>query len=280
MSPPYFSNDFNIYIRYLPVVKNISKIGYCDENNEARLNRKPPFSDLIDYKITSNWIHELKKIDCRMSQRKKITFDLIESNISLRTYDTKSMLTPDVKQSIISITNISEANLKPQSALNSSIDSLSKMGSRNSLQSSLSNQNDKNDITVKTMSQYDLFKKISIKILEPEKTDKLNQNNNSNLLAAKKWQKIVKTLKSDKKHKKDDAKISCNRLQTTKRNNQYLRTCDLYKFDLNSMKNGFNVKSEKEISNEQKKIRIKQIFVKSLMKAKKQVIFFFFFMNR
>ena len=286
MSPQYFSNDFNIYVRYLPVVKNISNIDFTDEkdleknitadSNLLKLNKKAPFSDLIDYKTTFNCINELKKIDHRMSQKKKISFDIKESNVSLMSNQKSSVQAPNMISSVITVTNLSEAYSNTQSALNSSIDSLNKISSSKSLQSSISNQKAEKNILLKSFSQYDLFKKIPIKILEPGHTSILNKNNNSNRLAAKKWQKIVKVLKNDKKLNKDVVNLSDYDLKKKKRNDQYYRTLNLYKFDLNTMKNGFNLKLENgPFLRDQNKISIKQIFVKSPIKVETKVNIFF-----
>jgi hypothetical protein len=53
MTPPYFANEFSIYIRYLPVIRNVAKVTHTPRKNNFKIVLKDtqaniPYSDLKD----------------------------------------------------------------------------------------------------------------------------------------------------------------------------------------------------------------------------------------
>lgn len=92
MSPPYFSNDFNIYIKYLPIVRNVTAVSFKPKLNGSSIIslNKPalnttPYSDLKDGLKFWNKLNTRRNTEFR--PKEVISVAKRSSSLSLNSYE-------------------------------------------------------------------------------------------------------------------------------------------------------------------------------------------------
>ena len=92
MSPPYFSNDFNIYIKYLPIVRNVTAVSFKPKSNGSSiisLNKSAlnttPYSDLKDGLKFWNKLNTRRNTEFR--PKEVISVAKRSSSLSLNSYE-------------------------------------------------------------------------------------------------------------------------------------------------------------------------------------------------
>ncbi len=98
MSPPYFSNEFNIYIRYLPTIRGLSKPGL--------VARSIPFSQTASTNETEEILKTIETFDLRL---KKISYKKLENAVSVSSIGNYSLSNNQSKK-MPSIVTVSELN--------------------------------------------------------------------------------------------------------------------------------------------------------------------------
>ena len=280
MSPPYFSNEFKVYIRYLPIVRHVSHSNIYGvellSKTAASVSidyQNQPHSDLIDSTTTSEFLKTLKNFDKRLEKKE---FD-VESNkvdkelVSMKSLDDSFVL--GNKSSIVTVTNLSLTSFTAAqpSELNSSINSSSP--------SSVVSQELFSETAV-NKERTSILKKLKLFNLKKEKSIILNQNNNSSrrtsltpIKGSKRNDRWTTLAKSVKNAKKFNSNIFESLQQGTNKTSvdSYLQSLPKFKFNVNQIDAGFKMSRKTMATQNHKKFSIKQVCIQSLINDESRV---------
>ena len=266
MSPPFFSSEFKVYIRYLPIVRHVSRLAITSVSVDYQYQ---PHSDLIDPVTTSEFLKTLKNFDKRLEKKESD----VESNrideeiVSMNTLNDSFVL--ENKSSIVTVTNLSLTSLTAAqpSELDSSINSSpSPAVSQELFSEALVNK-----------ERTSIFKKLQFFNLKREKSIILNQNNNSSrmrsLAPIKRLQNLANTVKNAKKFNTNIVESLQQAEQAASQNavDSYLQSLPKFKFNVNQIDAGFKLSRKTMTIQNQKKFSIKQVCIQSLINDERKV---------